>query len=122
MSSKVLLNCQAPSRTSDWRQHQQGVCVGICVRRRIKQRPYRGRAEHVCAALELQQSKDVSIGYSHDASIAPGAAVEVSHVSMAFGDRQVCLVICCFVSLSSHVLVAPSAPPHGQYTSMRCVE
>ena len=122
MSSKVLLNLQAPPRTlvRNWRQPQRSVCAGIGVGRRIRQRPLSGRTGHACAALELQQSDDVSTGCLQDAAVAPGAAVEVSHVSMAFGDRQVCLVTCCSESLSSYVLVVHFPPQDVHCTSMQC--
>ena len=74
------------------RKAQHGVCSGTWVATRNRQRPNNDRAKHVCAATELQQSADVSTGSLKDAKAAAGVAVEVSHVSMAFGDRQVLLL------------------------------
>lgn len=94
MSSGLLLNTQylriKPPR--DWRNPQHRVRSGTWVALRRRQRPYNDRIKHICAATELQEFANVSTGSLQDREVAAGVAVEVSHVSMAFGDRQVLLL------------------------------
>ncbi len=90
-----LLHFQAPPLTSlrDWECPQRAHAIDQCIRPqkyRVGHRPSSNRAKHICAATEQQQSTDVSVSSLHR---APGAAVEVSHVSKAFGDRKVPLLV-----------------------------
>ena len=61
-------------------------------RKRQKLAPF--RAKRILATTELQQLGGESSTSLHDSRSAVGAAVEVSHVSMAFGDRQVLPLTC----------------------------
>ena len=97
MTTRLLLHFQASPLTSlrDWRDPQRAHAIDLCIRPqnyRVGQRPSSIRKKHICAATELQQSSDVSTSSLHR---APGAAVEISHVSKAFGDRKVPFLIFC---------------------------
>lgn len=68
-----------------------GRCLGTNTGRALQR--HRARCPHralrVCATTELQKS-DIGSSFSvQGSSTRAGAAVEVSHVSMAFGDRKV---------------------------------
>ena len=68
-----------------------GRCLGTNTGRAFQRLRARcpHRALRVCATTELQKS-DIGSRFSvQGSSTRAGAAVEVSHVSMAFGDRQV---------------------------------
>ena len=64
-----------------------GTKIGTALQRHGARCPR--RALRVCATTELQRSDFGSTFPLQGSSTQAGAAVEVSHVSMAFGDRQV---------------------------------
>ena len=108
MSSRLLLNTKILTLSSSrkLREPQRCVSIGTCGAPRNRQRRIDDRAKHIYAAIDLQQSTNVSTGRLQDG----GAAVEVSHVSMAFGDRRVKILLCfVFLCLSNLELPMPQA-------------
>ena len=114
MSSRQLLNTKASSLTSlrSLREPQRCVSIGACGTPRKRQRRFDDRTRHICAAIDLQQSAKVSTDRLQNGQVASGAAVEVSHVSMAFGDRQVLLLPCFLFEYSSGLQLHM---PHAAY-------